>query len=292
MARRPSLCLSRLQSAGLREAASCCAPCPGRHNRPGTHSQARPCKMRLRSARVDSAKGAYILVAPEHDQPRSSTWIGRRTGGSARSHTPLPEVRGGTVPGGCSARTCRRPRLTPRQVLLVPDRARCGSAPQAVPPHQSGGPASMSMTRREIARAMTVAVGGASLAGATLGASPASATERGGHRRAVNTADKYGPVVKHTGKRPTGYEVTFRYYAPSAKRVQLKGEWYFERPSELSRRLTGPDHLVETPGLLPTQWQPGDVPISHPNSTSPNWPVVDMLKGRDGMWTYTTPLPS
>src|SRR3954447_401120 len=43
--------------------------------------------MRLRSARVDSAKGAYILVAPEHDQPRSSTWIGRRTGGSARSHS-------------------------------------------------------------------------------------------------------------------------------------------------------------------------------------------------------------
>ncbi|MEU4657642.1 alpha/beta hydrolase-fold protein [Streptomyces sp. NPDC023723] len=107
----------------------------------------------------------------------------------------------------------------------------------------------------------------------------------------MTKARGYGPQIRHTRKRPTGYEVTFRYYAPHATRVQLKGEWYFERPTALSERLTGPDHLVETPGLLPAQWRPGDVPIAHPNSTSPYWPVVDMTKGRDGVWTHTTPLP-
>ncbi|MFK4098772.1 alpha/beta hydrolase-fold protein [Streptomyces sp. NPDC019531] len=149
------------------------------------------------------------------------------------------------------------------------------------------------MTRREIARAVTAAVGGASLTGTALGAAPAYATGQAGPTGlTTGQHGKYGPVVRHTGRRPTGYEVTFRYHAPSAERVQLKGEWYFERPSELSPRVTGPDHLVETQGLLPAQWRPGDVPASHPNSTSPVWPVVDMVRGRDGVWSYTTPLPS
>lgn len=42
-----------------------------------------------------------------------------------------------------------------------------------------------------------------------------------------------GPRVLHTDTGPTGYEVTFRFYAPQAKRVQIKGEWYFENPSTL-----------------------------------------------------------
>ncbi|MCI3278887.1 alpha/beta hydrolase-fold protein [Streptomyces cylindrosporus] len=132
---------------------------------------------------------------------------------------------------------------------------------------------------------MALTVGSASLLGSTAGVATASAPEDG------RTKDGYGPLVRHTGKAPTGYEVTFRYHAPSATRVQLKGEWYFERPSELPQRLTGPDYTVPTPGLLPAQWRPGDVPASHPNSTSPNFPVVDMAKGRDGVWTHTTPLP-
>ncbi|GGS60547.1 alpha/beta hydrolase-fold protein [Streptomyces griseoviridis] len=150
----------------------------------------------------------------------------------------------------------------------------------------------MSMTRREAARAVAATAGSVSLAGLTLGASPASAVVQGrGSTSEKSSRKKPGPLVRHTGKGATGYEVTFRYYAPTAKRVQLKGEWYFERPSELAERLTGPDHLVQTPGLLPRQWRPGDVPAAHPNSTSPLWPVVDMAKGRDGVWTYTTPLP-
>ncbi|MEU6148081.1 alpha/beta hydrolase-fold protein [Streptomyces sp. NPDC047081] len=143
----------------------------------------------------------------------------------------------------------------------------------------------MSLTRREVARAVAATVGGATLAGTALGAPADAAAAQNG------TATAYGPRVRHTGKGPTGYEVTFRFHAPGAKRVQLKGEWYFERPGELTERLTGPDHLVETQGLLPRQWKPGDVPASHPNSTSPIWPVVDMTKGPDGVWTYTTPLP-
>ena len=41
------------------------------------------------------------------------------------------------------------------------------------------------------------------------------------------------PLIKHTNKPPTGYTVTFRFRDPAATRVQIKGEWYFERPSDL-----------------------------------------------------------
>lgn len=113
------------------------------------------------------------------------------------------------------------------------------------------------------------------------------------HRRthAGGRASTRYPLVRHTGRHPTGYEVTFRYHAPQASRVQLKGEWFFEDPLALPKRITDPSGVVESPGILPPQWSRGDVPMSHPNSTSPYWPVVDMKKGRDGVWTYTTPLP-
>ncbi|MEU4654817.1 alpha/beta hydrolase-fold protein [Streptomyces sp. NPDC023723] len=154
----------------------------------------------------------------------------------------------------------------------------------------------MSVTRRSVTRALAATVGSASLLGgpaAGLAVSapagrPLASPSRGSGGKKTRSA---GPVIRHTGKRPTGYEVTFRYYAPKAKRVQIKGEWYFERPSALAQRLTTPDHLVESPGLRPAQWRPGDVPIAHPNSTSPNWRTDDMAKGRDGVWTFTTPLP-
>ena len=101
------------------------------------------------------------------------------------------------------------------------------------------------------------------------------------------------PDVTHTGTAPTGYTVTFRYANPRATKVQIKGEWYFERPSELPQVAATPDHpVVEGQGLLPKDWQPGDVPLQRPNSTGPNFPIADMVKGKDGIWTYTTPLPS
>jgi hypothetical protein len=54
--------------------------------------------------------------------------------------------------------------------------------------------------------------------------------------------------------------VTFRLKAPKATRVQIKGEWSFENPSKLPQLASTPGHPVQTPGLLPNQWQPGDAP--------------------------------
>jgi enterochelin esterase-like enzyme len=101
------------------------------------------------------------------------------------------------------------------------------------------------------------------------------------------------PEVTHTGHGPTGYTVTFRYANPTAKTVQIKGEWSFARPGELPRIAATPDQpVVEGQGLSPKDWRPGDFPLQRPNSTGPNFPVAGMTKGRDGVWTYTTPLPS
>ena len=113
------------------------------------------------------------------------------------------------------------------------------------------------------------------------------------HGEAQSHETSFGPVVKHTGTAPTGYDVTFRFYAPHATRVQVKGEWYFENPGALPQLSSTPGHPVQTPGLLPSQWQPGDVPMQSPNSTNPNFPVTDMTEiGHSGVWTYTTPLPA
>lgn len=100
------------------------------------------------------------------------------------------------------------------------------------------------------------------------------------------------PVVLHTGSPPTGYEVTFRLDAPEAQRVQIRGEWYFARPLELRPRASTANFTVESQGLMPSEWQPGDIPLAHPNSTGGNWPVTDMARDADGVWSYTIPLPS
>ena len=101
------------------------------------------------------------------------------------------------------------------------------------------------------------------------------------------------PLVTHTGLAPTGYTVTFRYADPKAKSVLIKGEWSFERPSELAQLSPTPDHpVVEGQGLLPADWKSGDVPLQKPNSTGPNFPVSPMKKDKSGLWTFTTPLPS
>lgn len=110
---------------------------------------------------------------------------------------------------------------------------------------------------------------------------------------ATPSAGALGPTVTKTDRGPTGYEVTFRYRAPNAAHVQIKGEWYFADPYELSALAgTSATDVVQTPGVTPDQWQPGDIPIGSPNSSAANWPVVSMTKGRNGIWTYTTPLPS
>jgi enterochelin esterase-like enzyme len=96
----------------------------------------------------------------------------------------------------------------------------------------------------------------------------------------------FSPDVRHTGRPPTGYTVTFRFRAPTATRVQLEGEWYFSNPAHI--------HSEATEGRLPSRWEPGDFPIGWPNvGTTAGWPVVDMKKDpRTGVWSYTVPLPS
>src|SRR5579871_3704862 len=58
------------------------------------------------------------------------------------------------------------------------------------------------------------------------------------------------PKVRWTGRGPTGYQVTFSYYAPSATSVQIKGEWYFSNQAGTT--------TSSSLGLLPAQWSPGD----------------------------------
>ncbi|MFD1824622.1 MULTISPECIES: alpha/beta hydrolase-fold protein [Mumia] len=132
------------------------------------------------------------------------------------------------------------------------------------------------------------AILGASALTVVVAGHAATPADRGGHDRRLGTS----PVLKHTGKAPTGYSVTFRYYAPTASRVQIKGEWSFVRPSALPQVASTPDHTVESQGILPLDWRPGDAPMPYPNSTDPNFPVNDMAKERNGVWTFTTPLPS
>jgi enterochelin esterase-like enzyme len=100
-----------------------------------------------------------------------------------------------------------------------------------------------------------------------------------------------GPKVVHTGAGPTGYTVTFRYYDPKATKVQITGEWYFANLGDISAPASTTT-IVITPGLLPAQWQPGDFPIAYPNSLGPGWPVTNMTRHGNGVWTYTIPLPS
>jgi enterochelin esterase-like enzyme len=94
------------------------------------------------------------------------------------------------------------------------------------------------------------------------------------------------PQVIHTGTAPTGYEVTFRFSAPDAASVRIRGEWFFSSPATTT--------TTTSDGRLPSQWRPGDFPIAYPNQgPAANWPVADMTRDPStGVWSYTTPLPS
>jgi enterochelin esterase-like enzyme len=94
------------------------------------------------------------------------------------------------------------------------------------------------------------------------------------------------PELVHTGTGPTGYEVTFRYYDPTATRVRIRGEWFFSDAVHTT--------LHSSAGWLPSQWIPGAFPIAYPNNSyEPNWPVQDMtLDPATGIWSFTTPMPS
>ncbi len=94
------------------------------------------------------------------------------------------------------------------------------------------------------------------------------------------------PEVVHTGTGPTGYEVTFRYYDPTATKVYIRGEWFFSVAASTT--------ITSSAGLLPSQWIPGAFPIAYPNNgAAANWPIITMtLDSTTGVWSYTTPMPS
>jgi enterochelin esterase-like enzyme len=106
------------------------------------------------------------------------------------------------------------------------------------------------------------------------------------HRRVTRRVTaSTSPIVRFTGRPPTGYTVTFRYDDPSATSVQIKGEWYFSNAAGTTEN--------SSLGLLPSKWRPGDFPIDYPNSPAPNWPVIAMSPDpATGVWSFTTPLPS
>src|SRR5690606_29586091 len=75
--------------------------------------------------------------------------------------------------------------------------------------------------------------------------------------------------------------------------VHIKGEWSFARPLAMPRRVGTPEApVVESQGIAPTDWQPGDIPMAHPNGTGPDWPIAPMQRDAAGVWSVTIPLPS
>lgn len=81
---------------------------------------------------------------------------------------------------------------------------------------------------------------------------------------------------------PTGYYVTFRYYAPDAERVRIRGEWSFatDRGS----------FYPMSDNIMPEQYQDGMFPLQVDQN---DWPAFDMELNREtGVWHYTIALPS
>jgi enterochelin esterase-like enzyme len=113
----------------------------------------------------------------------------------------------------------------------------------------------------------------------------AESPDKNAHNSATSERSKFPPLVHRTGKPPTGYAVTFRYWGPTATAVEITGEWSFSTPEHTT--------TTSSQALAPSQWAPADFPIVHPNTLEGNWPVIAMTKdARTGVWASTVPLPS
>ncbi|MGA4668894.1 alpha/beta hydrolase-fold protein [Propionibacteriaceae bacterium Y1923] len=118
-------------------------------------------------------------------------------------------------------------------------------------------------------RAALVALAVTSLAAAGAVAAPAQAAPKA----------QLGPTVVRTDVAPTGHSVTFRYEAPAdVTQVRIVGEWWFKDPADVTSLNAGVAHTG-------ADWKPGDI-LADP------WHPLEMTKGDDGVWTFTTPLPS
>ena len=81
---------------------------------------------------------------------------------------------------------------------------------------------------------------------------------------------------------PTGYYVTFRYSAPEAKRVRIRGEWSFatDRGS----------FYPMSDNIMPEDYKDGMFPLQVDQN---DWPAFEMEKNEaTGVWSYTIALPS
>ncbi|TIC86612.1 alpha/beta hydrolase-fold protein [Nocardioides sp. GY 10127] len=135
-----------------------------------------------------------------------------------------------------------------------------------------------------------VAVTAACLLGAAAAVSPLVTTtsaDAAASSTSAKTTHTLAPTVRHTGKGPTGYVVTFRVKAPDAENVKIKGTWTFA--SDLS---TSTDQTNSSP-ISAATWTAGDFPLQSPNGPGEAWAVADMtLNPGNGVWRYTVPLPS
>src|SRR3954451_19596786 len=101
----------------------------------------------------------------------------------------------------------------------------------------------------------------------------------------AQTAPATAPVVTHTGTAPTGYEVTFRYYAPAATAVSIKGGWSFSSLDKVA------DDPTNANPIAARDWRAGDFQLQSPNSPGEGWPVARMNKdAATGIFGYTVPL--
>ena len=82
---------------------------------------------------------------------------------------------------------------------------------------------------------------------------------------------------------PTGWYVTFRYTAPDATRVRIRGEWSFSKPFEATGE--GINYYY------PEEWTE-DMFVMIPDIQG-DWPAFEMAKNEEtGVWSYTIPLPT
>lgn len=99
-------------------------------------------------------------------------------------------------------------------------------------------------------------------------------------------------TIRKTGRGPTGYEVDFCYVNATAQRVLIGGGI---QPFTDQFHTTGTSYRFNG-RYDPHDYQPGDFYVSNPSPQLPaeplyRWPY-EMKSSDDGVWTYTTPLPS
>jgi hypothetical protein len=96
------------------------------------------------------------------------------------------------------------------------------------------------------------------------------------------------PEVTPTGK---GHRLRgdFSLREPDGDESADPGRMVFRAPLRATQIAATPERPeIRNKGLLLTAWKSGDVPLANRNPGGP-WPIADMQKEADGVWTFTTP---